>query len=457
MRRLTRRLAILLLVAGCARMGNPPGGPPDFQPPHLLATYPESTTVLPGFKDWVEFKFDETVSEGSQPNFGLGTGDLEKLVLLSPSKPGEVPRVEWHRSRITVRPRNGWKPNTVYRIELTPGVRDLSDGGRNIVKASHVITFATGGPLPTRALTGRAVDWAGQRFVPNALIEAMLLPDSLVYRSVTDSAGRFTIGPLPEGEFLVTVIEDQNHNARRDAKEAWDSVRVTAAVSEVGEIWAFVRDTMPPKASDAVRSDSVNITLTFTVPIDPEMTIPADSIRVLLIPEPNSGITDSASLGPISALPRAAHDSAYRARDEAARAMAAAAKVGSADTNKPAPPVGAAPVAVPPAARPVGRGRATDTLPKDEPKQPRPTLGSQVVVRTRGATQPGRAYWIELHGVRTAGGVTGDVKIKLTVPKPPVAKPGADSLKSGADSTRRRAVDSLSTSRRDSLPAGRRP
>ncbi|MES2123069.1 MAG: Ig-like domain-containing protein [Gemmatimonadota bacterium] len=445
MHRLTPRLLPLLLVLGCARMGNPPGGPPDFQPPHLLATFPETTSVIPGFKDWVEFQFDETVSEGAQPNFGLGTGDLEKLVLLSPSKPGEVPRVEWHRSRITVKPRNGWQPNTVYRIELTPGVRDLADNGRNVVKTSHVVTLATGGSLPTRALTGRAVDWAGRRFYPEALVEAMLLPDSLVYRSVTDSTGRFAIGPLPDGEFLVTVIQDQNHNARRDAKEGWDSVRVAATVSEVGEVWAFVRDTLPPKATDAVRSDSVNIAVNFSVPIDPLLTIPADSIRVLLIPEANGTTKDSLSLGPVSALPRAAHDSAYRARDEAARAAAAAAQA-AADTTKPPPPAAAPP---PPVTRPV-KATTTDTTPKDEPKQQRLPLGNQIVIRTRGATAPGRSYWIELRGVRTAGGTSGPITLKLNVPKPPAAKPKADSLRTGADSTARVPGDSLST-RRDSL------
>ena len=31
----------------------------------------------------------------------------------------------WRRDRITVRPREGWRPNTMYRVELLPGVSDL--------------------------------------------------------------------------------------------------------------------------------------------------------------------------------------------------------------------------------------------------------------------------------------------------------------------------------------------
>ncbi|MEO5800088.1 MAG: Ig-like domain-containing protein [Gemmatimonadales bacterium] len=434
--RLKIRLAALLFVAGCARMGNPPGGPPDFRAPVLLATYPESTVVLPGFKDWVEFKFDETVSEGSQPNFGLGTGDLERLVLLSPSKPGEVPRVEWHRSRISVRPRNGWRPNTVYRIELAPGIRDLAQGRTNEVRTSHVITFATGGELPKRAIEGRAVDWAARRFIPNALVEAMLLPDSLVYRSVADSTGHFRLGPLPDGVLLVTVTADQNRNMVREGKEAWDTVRIAAGASRVGEVWAFLRDTVPPKVTgSASRSDSVNISITFQQPIDPLLVVPADSIRVLLLPDTTNKLTDSVSLGPISALPRAAHDSLYRARDEAARAAAAAAAAkpdsSKADSTTTPPAVVTKPVVTG-----VTKG-AADTTAKDEPLDRRPPLGSELVVRTRGATRPGNTYLIEIRGVRSANGQVGTVTARLAVPKPPPppkAKSATDSTKVKADS-----------------------
>ena len=114
------RVIFLLAVAGCARILAPPGGPIDRVPPTLLSTRPDSLESLPGFKGDVEFRFNEVVSEGGTPNFGLGNGDLERLVLVSPSY--RVPVVRWKRDRITARPREGWRPNTVYRIELLPGL-----------------------------------------------------------------------------------------------------------------------------------------------------------------------------------------------------------------------------------------------------------------------------------------------------------------------------------------------
>src|SRR5690606_1567549 len=184
---------LAVLLAACARMGPPPGAPPAFTPPVLLGTVPESIAVPPGLDGWGEVRFDEVIDEGGQPNFGFGTGMLERLVVVSPDS--GVPRVRWRRNRIEVRPRTGWQPDVVYRIEMGTGLSDLRN---NRIDSAMVVTFTTGAPLPTLWLQGSAVDWVGQRFLPRAVIQALLLPDSLLYRSSTDSTGHFRLGPLPE-------------------------------------------------------------------------------------------------------------------------------------------------------------------------------------------------------------------------------------------------------------------
>src|SRR5262249_48789403 len=213
-RRFAAGVALLILLA-CAKMGPPTGGPPAQVPPQLLATVPDSTGVYPDWKSDVVFQFDEMVSEGASPNWGLGTGDLEKLILLSPSS--KVPVIHWKRSRITVHPREGWKPNRVYRVELLPGLVDLR---RNRMDTTAVMTFSTGGALPTDTLKGIAIDWVNGKVAVGALVELILQPDSLVYRTVTDSSGRFNVGPLPTGNYLAFGVIDQNHDLRRATREA---------------------------------------------------------------------------------------------------------------------------------------------------------------------------------------------------------------------------------------------
>jgi len=396
----------------------------------LTATLPaDSVCTLPDFRGAAEFLFDEVVSEGGQPNFGRGTGDLEKLVLLSPDT--MVPVVRWRRNRITVRPRHGWLPNTVYRIELAPGVADLRN---NVSKKPGLISFVTGTSCPKRFLSGRAVDWSAKSGVANALIEAVHLPDSASYRMTADSNGRFRLGPLPDGSYLVYAVIDQNRDHKLQLNEPWDTVRAAASQDTVGEIWAFPRDTLPPKIQTVARQDSSSVSVTFTKPIDPYQHLDSTMLRVgLVLPG------DTVSVAPLMAYPKAAYDTVYRRapvprtpaqdsvarKDSLARDSLARAAPRSLRTVRGAPPP-----------------RVVDSV-----QQRRPALGSVLVIHTRGTIDLGKSYYVEIRGVRSAGGISGPpVAKKFDTPKPPSA---ADSAKARADSAR---ADSLRRTKPGSAP-----
>jgi hypothetical protein len=429
MRSLRRLVLAAVFIAACARMAPPPGGPPRITPPLLTATFPaDSVCALPEFRGAAEFLFDEVVSEGSQPNFGRGTGDLEKLVLLSPDT--LVPVVQWRRNRITVRPRHGWLPNTVYRIELAPGVADLRN---NISKTRGLISFVTGTSCPTRFLSGRAVDWSAKTGASIALIEAIHLPDSATYRMIADSSGRFRLGPVPDGSYLVYAIIDQNRDHKLQANEPWDTVRAAASQDTIGEIWAFPRDTLPPKIQTVARQDSNSVAVTFTKPIDPYQHLDSTMLRVgLIVPG-----GDTVTVAPLAAYPKAAFDTVYRpvpvrrtpAQDSAARKDSLARDSLARVALRPERVVRGAPPR-----------QVVDSV-----QQKRPALGSVLVIRTRGRIDLGKSYFVEIRGVRSAGGGAGPpVAKKFDTPKPPSA---ADSAKARADSIK---ADSLRRAKPDS-------
>lgn len=453
-----RRLLLAAVLAGCARMGPPPGGPPDFKPPVLLATTPESLAVVPDFDGWVSFDFNEVISEGGTPNFGTGRGALEQLVIVSPDS--GVPRVRWHRSRIEVQPRQGWRPNTVYRIEFAPGLSDLS---RNTLDDPLVLTFTTGAPRPTRYLTGRAVDWVGRRFIPRALIVATYTEDSTVYRTMADSTGRFSFGPLPEGAVLVSAsIEDgQPDRQLNRSREAWDTVRVAEAADSVGEIWAFVRDTLPPRVGQggATRVDSFTIGIMLTQPIDPALRLGPDDVSIYLAP-------DSTRVGALTALPEAIHDSIYQPIDSARRAQLAMRQESARQDSLKrvradslgipiatldsilADSLARAPAPTPQPAQSVIAPAAPDTTTRDEPLQDRPPLSPRLLIRVNGILELGKRYLIEVRGVRAMGGAVADtLRTQLATKEPP--KPSAVDSTAVTDST---AV-SDSTTRSDSATA----
>ena len=387
-----------LVAAACAKIEPPPGGPKDLLPPGLVATIPDSLAVLPEFSGDVEFVFNETVSEGGSPNMGLGTGDLEKLVILSPTE--QVPKVRWKRSRVTVRPAEGWQPNRVYRIQLLPGVMDIR---RNASDSNTIVTFTTGAPIPTLHLTGRIWDWTTARPARSALVLALLLPDSLRYRMLADTAGRFDFGPLPSGAYIVLGAIDQNRNFKLDGREAWDSVSLPRDSSAVPELWLFPHDTVGPRLSKAATTDSLSATLTFTQPLDPAQRFAVGAVRVVLLP-------DSVPVTVVSLLSKAEHDSLYR--------------------PPPAEPDSTAPKPAPaPVKPPVAAG--ADTTPPS-----RAALSTTLLLRVGEAWRPGSTYLIELDSVRNANGAAARVRGPLEVPKAKVdstaAKP--DSAKAPADS-----------------------
>ena len=404
-------LPVLAVLLACARIEPPPGGPPDRAPPRLIATRPDSFATLPGFKGDVEFQFDEVISEGGTPNRGEGTGGLEKLVVLSPTN--EVPDVSWKRSRITVRPKDGWRSNRVYRVQLLPGVTDLRNNRSN---EGAVLTFTTGAPRPQNTLKGTVVDWTSSRPVANALIVATLLPDSLPYRGVADSSGRFSLGPLPPGDFLVTGVLDQNQNLRQDSREAYGSSRVPRGRSDAGELWAFVHDTNPPRIQTITADDSVSATVAFSQMLDPRQRLTPKDARLRLLP-------DSSPVAIASLLPKPVDDSVNRRSP--ARDSAAVADTLPRRDSVPAPP----------GRRPV-RARA----PTNEALTSRPPLFDRLTLRVPRPWAPGSRLVLEVRGVRNVTGVAGTGVGVLAVPERP--KPTAQ------DSTRRGM-------RRDSTPAHR--
>ena len=142
------RAAALLTLAGCANQTSPPGGPPDLAPPLVLKVTPQDQAVGAKPKS-VVLQFDEVISETP-----VGAKEIADLVFISP-KSG-APKVNWGRSKIEIRPSQGWKPNTVYSVVIKRGLQDLRN---NAIDSTIRLVFSTGGAIPTTSITGVAFEW----------------------------------------------------------------------------------------------------------------------------------------------------------------------------------------------------------------------------------------------------------------------------------------------------------
>ncbi|HEV8399549.1 MAG TPA: Ig-like domain-containing protein [Gemmatimonadales bacterium] len=380
------------LLAACANQGDPPGGPPDVAPPAIVTVRPESGAVVADWKDDAVIQFDEVIDEmGVSSGTGAGITGLAKQVILSPVH-GDV-SVSWGRTRIRVKPKEGWKPGRVYHLELLPGIVDLR---RNILKKGQLVVFSTGPAIPNRILTGNAIQWVEQRSMFGALIEAVPLPDSVGYLTVADSAGRFHLDALPPGRYVVYATADQNNNRRRDRREAYDSAAVTLDSIAGVALFAFVHDTVGPRVRTGTVVDSNTVRLEFSQALG----VPLDTahVRVLQLP-------DSTPVTIVNALTPPQYDSvtaaARKAKPDSARH----------DTT--------------PAARAPAPARAdTTAAPADTSElhrllAQRPVPYDKAVLRFASALKPETRYVIRVSGAVNLNGASGDGQVVVLTPKPP--------------------------------------
>ena len=256
-------------LGACAAMQEPPGGPPDFDAPIILAITPDSGVVAEGLDDALEIQFNEVIEERS----------VEGQIQLSP-RPEELD-VSWKRSRVTVQPKDGWREDVIYHMTLLPGFADLRN---NRLDSGRTVVFSTGGEIPNTSIAGTVIDWESGSAAPRALIEAVLMPDSLVYTASADSIGDFNVSLLPPGTYALFATIDQNNNRLRDPRELFDSalVLLDSTVSQV--LWTFAHDTVGPRISEITNPDSVTIQVDFGQKLVPGE--PADTaVRVFALPD----------------------------------------------------------------------------------------------------------------------------------------------------------------------------
>ncbi len=448
-------LAAFVAYCGCASTGDPPGGPPRATPPVLLASVPESGAVLAVPPRHVELRFDEVIGEriaAPQPT-------LAGAVLVSPAT-GPV-SVDWHRNHITISIKGGFRPQRIYRVELLPVVVDLH---QNRMKKARTIVFSTGPAIPSATLAGTVVDWTGGRAANGALVQAMLLPDSLPYLALADSVGNFSLRAMPPGDYLVYGVLDQNNNRRRDPREAFDTARVALTDSALVGLYAFTHDTIGPRIRSADPVDSITVRITFDRPVSPAVAVDTSMVHV----SPLADTTQTVAL--LTVLTTAAYDSAAKieaaaraaaqaARDSATRA-AAAARDTSHRAAAPQPAAARPPVRPPPLGAlprhdslPAARhdtSRATKMLAE------RPAPSDTRVVRFAAPLEAGVRYAITtanvvgLTGVKSTQGRT-----TFTVPRPRPTRPAADSTRRAPTDTAAagRAQPDTVAARRDTVPA----
>jgi len=372
---------------------------------------PESGAVVPNLKGDFVIQFDEVVEEmGGGGGRGTGaTGGLDRQVLLSPVH-GAV-NVEWHRTKVTVKPKEGWKPR-VYRLEILPGFTDLR---RNRLDSAKTVLFSTGPEIGHARIGGVALKWVEQTILVRALIEAVPVPDSAGYLTLADSGGQFNLTNLQPGHYIVYATADDNGDRRRGYREPYDSIEVTLDTSSNVALYTFPHDTVPPRPRTATYADSLTIRVDFTQALDPRASFDTAHVHVLEGP-------DSTPVAVAQILTQRQFDSVSAAQRAKADSERAAHDTGAAKRPAPAP----APIPPPPAPsgrqaeRPPAR-QYVDTALVRQLLARRPVPSDKLAIQLAHPMKPETRYVIRIKGATNLIGKKGDGDIGFAAPKPMVA------------------------------------
>ncbi len=231
--------ALVSLLAGCANIGNPSGGPRG-DPPRLVSANPPPGSLGVNRTKMV-LQFDELVN----------VKDAFSKVVVSPTS-RSVPRVSSLGRKVTVE-FDSLAPNTTYTVDFADAIEDNNEAN---ALQGFTYTFSTGQTLDSLRISGRVL---GARDLEPAqgmlvgvhanLADSAFTTERLLRVAKTDDRGQFTIRGLAPGQYRVFALDDKDNDYRYANQE---------------EDIAFYDMVVSPTTEPAVANDTVYDKLTGT-------------------------------------------------------------------------------------------------------------------------------------------------------------------------------------------------
>ena len=222
-----------LLLASCAKMGQPDGGWYDETPPRVIGASPADGGVNVKSKK-VNIYFDEFVKLDNPS---------EKVVVSPPQL--ETPDIKTAGKKIVVSLVDSLKPNTTYTIDFSDAI---SDNNENNPMGNYTYSFSTGDAIDTLEVSGYVLESENLEPIKGILVglyddhaDSAFKTKPMLRVSRTDSRGRFVIKGVAPGSYRIYALQDMDGNYIFNQKS---------------EKLAFTHDIVVPSFKADVRQDT---------------------------------------------------------------------------------------------------------------------------------------------------------------------------------------------------------
>ena len=198
------------LIAACASIGSPDGGPYDETPPMFLGSKPEPFAL--GVKDKrVTLEFDEFIKIEKA---------AEKVVISPPQI--TPPIIKTSGKKIIVELDDSLKANTTYSFDFSDAIVDFNEGNP---LGNFSFLFSTGDQIDTLAVSGTVLNASNLEPIKGILVglhsnlaDSTFNTQAFDRVSRTDADGRFTICGIAPGSYRAYALQDANQNFLFDQK-----------------------------------------------------------------------------------------------------------------------------------------------------------------------------------------------------------------------------------------------
>ncbi len=193
----------IVLLAACAQVKAPTGGPKDEEPPRDSVSYPMNGSV--NFKvDQITVKFTEFVQ----------LNNLNQKLLVSPLM--ENPEVSIRGKKMIIKLTDSLRPSTTYTLNFGDAIEDITE--RNPYE-NYRYVFSTGSFLDSIRFGGNVYN--ALTLEPEEGAVVMLYEDDVdslprtqrpYYVSKTNKEGAFLIENIRNNNYKIFVLKDNNNN-----------------------------------------------------------------------------------------------------------------------------------------------------------------------------------------------------------------------------------------------------
>lgn len=304
-------LPAVLMLAGCAQMEPPPGGPQDLTPPAVEKHHPPAGATGVSIDEELLVIFTEHMNRSS----------VEEALFLSPAL-DQPPRLKWRGRTLRIQPKDPLRPDQTYVITLGVGCSDLRN---NKMEESYSFAFSTGQAIDQGQISGTVVRadrshgigfshrggadlWAyrlSSRKRPDPAVDP---PD---YITQADERGRYRLTHLGPDRYRIFAVEDRNRDRRWNTPGELIGVpsgdldlsgEILAAV--LGPLGLDVADTLEPSLQNARAVHRSAVMLSFDEDVDSARAVSPGAYRIERMDQPG----DTLGLLSVSLPPGRSHE-----------------------------------------------------------------------------------------------------------------------------------------------------